>query len=132
MNAEILIKKIDELIAAKNYGQIKDLILEYKNISEKSNDIATIFHLLAIYENEKAYGQKNIFEKVKNTEQLLVRYTQLKFYLRRMDFDVMGSGMQEFFQFLIEEEVSAYELRIVLNQCVVHKEKVWSLIKGEG
>ena len=66
---------------------------------------------------------------MQNTGQLLTRYTQLKFYLRRMDFDVMEGGMQEFFQFLIQEEVSAFELKILINQCVVQKEKVWSLIK---
>ena len=129
MNAELIIKKIDELIATKAYEQIKELILKYKTISEKNNDIATLFHLLPIYENEKAAGQKTIFDKVQNTEQLLERYTQLKFYLRRMDFDVMEGGMQEFFQFLIQEEVSAFELKILINQCVVQKEKVWSLIK---
>lgn len=129
MNAELIIKKIDELIAAKAYEQIKELILNYKTISEKNNDIATIFHLLSIYENERAAGQKTIFDKVQNIEQLLERYTQLKFYLRRMDFDVIGDGMQDFFQFLVKEEVSAFELKLLINQCVVQKEKVWSLIK---
>ena len=129
MNAELIIKKIDELIAANAYEKIKELILNYKTISEKNNDIATIFHLLPIYENEKAAGQKTIFDKVENIEQLLERYTQLKFYLRRMDFDVIGEGMQDFFQFLVKEEVSAFELKILINQCVVQKEKVWNLIK---
>lgn len=132
MNAELLIKKIDELITAKAYDQIKELILKYKHISEKNNDIATLFYLLPIFEKEKAAGQKTIFDKVENTEQLLDRYTRLKFYLRRMDFDVIGNGMQDFLQFWLDEEVSAYELKIVMDQCVVHKEKVWSLIKGEG
>lgn len=131
MNANFIKKQINELIEAGSYDQIKGLILKYKSISEKDNDISTVFYLLPIYESEKAAGQKTLFEKVKNTEQLLSRYTKLKFYLRRIDFDVIGDGLPDFFGYLIESEVSPYELNVVMKYSVVHKEKVLGVIRGE-
>lgn len=57
------------------------------------------------------------------------RYTVLKFYLRRIDFDVADS-LEEFQQFLIEARVSPHELLRVIDYCVVHKEKVLKAIEG--
>lgn len=132
MNADFVKEQINELIATGSYDRIKKLILNHKSISEKNNDISTIFYLLPVYENEKAAGMKTIFDKVKNVEQILMRYTTLKFYLRRIDFNVIGEELSDFFQYLIDAEVSPYELNVVMKQSVVHKEKVLRVIRGES
>ena len=131
MNVEFIKEKIDELIATGAFERIKELILKYKSISEKDNDIATVFYLLPVYEKEKAAGMKTILDKVPDMENLVARYTRLKFYLRRIDFDVIGDGLPEFWGFLIEAEVSPFELDCVMKQSVIHKEKVLSVIRGE-
>ncbi|MDD6810707.1 MAG: hypothetical protein PUD93_02395 [Lachnospiraceae bacterium] len=130
MNTELL-RKIDELLCTHEYDKIKEVLLTYKNITEHSNELATIFYLTKIYEQEKDARQKTIFEKVQNVSQLLERYTVLKFYLRRIDFDVIGNGLQEFYLFLIQNEISSYELITIIEYSVVHKEKVLKVIKGK-
>ena len=66
-------------------------------------------------------------------DELLERYTILKFYLRRIDFDVMDDSLDAFYQFLSQSRISSYELLRVIDFSVVHKEKVLRLIKdGPG
>lgn len=132
MKADELRDIINELIVLKEYDQIKEKILAYKTISERCNDLSTIFHLFPIYESEKAAGQKTIFEKVENINQLITRYTILKFYLRRMDFGILGNDLNAFFRFLIEQEISSYELKVVVDYSVVNEDKVWEAIRGMG
>lgn len=131
MDTELLKAKIDELIQNREYDKIKETLLAYKEITEHSNELATIFYLIRIYEQEKAAGQKTIFEKVASVSGLLERYTSLKFYLRRMDFDIMDDNLQEFYRFLMQKEVSSYEMLTVMEYSVVHKEKVLKVIKGD-
>lgn len=131
MNEELLKEKLEELMKCKEYDKIKEVLLADKEITEHSNELATIFYLVRIYEKEKAAGQKTIFEKVENSSELLERYTILKFYLRRIEFDVVDDNLQEFYQFLIQNEISSYELMTVMEYSVVHKEKVLKAIKGE-
>lgn len=130
MNTELLKKRIDELCAIHAYDQIEDVLLEYKDITEHDNDLATVYYLMGIYKKEKAAGQKTILDKTGSVLVLLERYTILKFYLRRMDFDVIGESLQDFYQFMIQNEVSAYELLTVIEYSVVHKEKVRKMIQG--
>lgn len=130
MNTNLLKKKIDELCAIHSYDQIEDVLLEYKNITEHDNDLATVYYLMGIYKKEKAAGQKTILDKTGSVLALLERYTILKFYLRRIDFDVIGESLQDFYQFMIQNEVSAYELLTVIEYSVVHKEKVRKVIQG--
>lgn len=130
MNTNLLKKKIDELCAIHSYDQIEDVLLEHKNITEHDNDLATVYYLMGIYKKEKAAGQKTILDKTGSVLALLERYTILKFYLRRIDFDVIGESLQDFYQFMIQNEVSAYELLTVIEYSVVHKEKVRKVIQG--
>lgn len=131
MNEKLIKENLEELMKRKEYDKIKEMLLANKKITEHSNELATIFYLVRIYEQEKAAEQKTIFEKVENSSKLLERYTKLKFYLRRIEFDVVDDNLQEFYQFLIQNEISSYELRTVMEYSVVHKEKVLKAIRGE-
>lgn len=130
MNTELLRKKVDELCQAHEYDQIEKALLEYKDITEHDNDLATIYYLIGIYKQEKAAGKKTILEKASSVADLLERYTILKFYLRRIDFDIVGESLQDFYQFMVQNEVSVYELLTVIEYSVVHKEKVRKAIQG--
>ena len=63
-------------------------------------------------------------------EELVERYTRLKFYLRRIEFCVTGNQMGTFYEFLTRNRVSSYELLQVIDFSVIHKEKVLEMIKG--
>lgn len=131
MTAEELKGKVNDKLHKMEYDGIQKLLLEYKQITEHDNDLATICYLCTIYDKEKAAGQATIFSKVSNMEELIARYTRLKFYLRRIDFDVMDDKMEEFYYFLSDNRISSYELLTVIDFSVVNKEKVLKAIGGE-
>ena len=130
MNAESLRRKVDELFQIHAYDQIETALLDCMDITEHDNDLAMVYYLMRIYKQEKAAGMKTILEKVCSAADLLERYTILKFCLRRIDFDVVGESLQNFYQFMVQNEVSAYELLTVIEYSVVHREKVRKVIQG--
>lgn len=129
MNTVQLRYQVNELIESGGYGEIKSLLTAYKEITERDNGLATVCYLCTIYEQEKAAGQTVIFSKVSDMDSLLDRYTVLKFYLRRIEFDVM-ENMEEFYTFLTQHLVSSYELLRTIDFSVVHKEKVLRAINS--
>lgn len=131
MDIQELKREIDHLLAVEKYDEIKPLLLSYKTMTEHDNDLATICYLCTIYEQEKEAGRPVIFSKVSCMDELLERYTKLKFYLRRIDFDVLGLDRKDFDEFLIRNHISSYELLRVIAFSVVHKEKVLQFVKGE-
>lgn len=124
--------QVNRLIAGGDYDSIKPLLLSYKDITEHDNDLAMTCYLCTIHEQEKTAGQESVFAKVDSVDALLERYTALKFYLRRMDFDVADGDMDSFYQFLSEQRISSYEMLRVIDFSVVHKSKVLQMIKGEN
>lgn len=130
MTADLLREKIGELWQVQAYDRIEETLLEYKDITEHDNDLATVYYLMGIYKKEKDAGQRTILEKTGSMSELLERYTVLKFYLRRMDFDFIGESLPDFYQFMVQNEVSVYELLAVMEYSVVHKEKVRKIIQG--
>lgn len=130
MDGRELKNEVDRLIASGDYDGIKPLLLSYKDITEHDNGLAMACYLCTIHEQEKAAGQESVFAKVSDINALLERYTALKFYLRRMDFDVMDDSMASFYQFLAMQKVSSYELLRVIDFSIVNKDKVLQTIQG--
>ena len=129
MDAQELKNQVNELIRNQKYDEIEPLLFSHRKKTKSDNDLAVTYYLCAVYKQEKPAGQPVIFSKVSSVEELMERYTVLKFYLRRIDFDVADS-LEEFQQFLIEAQVSPYELLKVMDYCVVHKDKVLKAIEG--
>ena len=129
MNRQQLKQQVDSLLKAGDHGEIKSLLLADKDTTEHDNDLAMVCYLCTIYEQEKAAGQRTIFDKSADMQELLERYTALKFYLRRIDFGVVDD-MEMFYQFLTQNQVSSYELLRVIDFSVVHKDKVLQVIGG--
>lgn len=131
MNGLELKHQVNKLIAGGDYDAVKPLLLSYKDITEHDNDLAMTCYLCTIHEQEKAAGQESVFAKVGGMDELLERYTVLKFYLRRIDFDV-ADDIESFYQFLSERRISSYEILRTIDFSVVHKDKVLRNIKGEN
>lgn len=122
--------EVDKLIRQGSFEQIKELLLAYKKVTEHDNNLATVCYLCSVYEKEKAAGVPVIFSKVSDMEELLTRYTRLKFYLRRIEYDVLEEGeIDTFHQFLIQNQVSEYELSTVIDFSVCRREKVLNAIR---
>lgn len=130
MSVEQLRQQVNQLLESGKHDEIKEQLLAHKEVTEDDNDLAIICYLCTVYEQEKAAGQRTIFDKVPDMEALLKRYTILKFYLRRIEFDVMDD-MRIFSEFLVQNQISSYELLRVLDFSAVHKDKVLQRI-GSG
>lgn len=104
VNGLELKNQVNKLIAGGDYDAVKPLLLSYKDITEHDNDLAMTCYLCTIHEQEKAAGQESVFAKVGGMDELLERYTVLKFYLRRIDFDV-ADDIEPFYQFLSEQKI---------------------------
>ncbi len=130
MSGEQLKQQVNQMLESGKHDEIKEQLLAHKDVTEDDNDLAIICYLCTVYEQEKAAGQRTIFDKVSDMEALIKRYTILKFYLRRIEFDVMDD-MRIFGEFLVQNQISSYELLRVLDFSVVHKDKVLQRI-GDG
>ncbi|MCM1156655.1 MAG: hypothetical protein NC314_07950 [Roseburia sp.] len=128
---QTLKEQIAEMFMEKRYEEIEQLIRTNEKTAEHDNDMVTLYYLFPIYRQEKAAGKQTLFEKAGSLDSLLERYTKLKFYLRRMDFDVMDDGMEEFYAFIAGDQISVYEIVTVIRYSVVHKEKVMQIIEGK-
>lgn len=127
MNAEQLIQQVNDLFRKHEYDDIKTLLLAHKDTTEHHNGLAMVCYLCMIYEHEKEAGQQTLFSKISDMDELLDRYTALKFYLRRIEFGV-ADELETFYQFLLQNQVSSYELLGVMDFCVVNKDKVLKVI----
>lgn len=131
MTIQELKEQINQMIAGGEYDSILPMLLLHKEVTEKDNDLATVCYLCKIYEHEKKAGCAVIFSKISDMEELLERYTRLKFYLRRIDFDVMGNQIETFYEFLTTNRISSYELLQAVDFSVINREKVLKTIRGE-
>lgn len=122
---------VNNLLKDEKYDSIKPFLLSEKEIVEKNNDLSTVCYLCTIHEKEQAAGQVTLFSKISSMEELLERYVRLKFYLRRIDFDRIDDNLDEFYEFLSQNQISSYELLTVIGFSVVNKEKVLKVIRGE-
>lgn len=129
MDKDKLRNTVDELFRMRIYDQIEGILLQYKDIATYDNDLSTVYHLLYIYKMEKKAGQKTILEKTGSISALLERFTILKLYLRRFDFNCIGESLQDFYQYVVQNNVSAYELLTVADYSVVHKKEVLEAIQ---
>ncbi len=130
MDANQLRRQVNDLLQNGKYDDIKPLLLSYKDTTEYDNDLAMVCYLCTIHEREKEAGQPTLFTKITDVDELLERYTALKFYLRRIDFDVLDE-LESFYQFLLQNQVSSYELLRAIDFGVVNRDKVLRVI-NEG
>ena len=127
---QTLKEQINTLYEEGRYDEMEQFIVANEKTVMHDNDIVTLYYLLPVYKQEKAAGKRTLFEKADNVNDLLQRYTKLKFYLRRLDFDIMDGGLDEFYAFISGNQISVYELVTAIRYSVVHKEKVMQIIEG--
>jgi len=125
-NSKIIFYKtqIDEKIRHSEIRDIRSYLQENMDIIKYDNDLMVVWYLGMVADKEMQAGKKSVFERVASLEELLERYRKLKFYMRRIEYDVMEEA-EEFYSFLSEQRVSEFELMGIVDSCVYDKEKVW-------
>jgi len=125
-NSKIIFYKtqIDEKIRHSEIRDIRSYLQENMDIIKYDNDLMVVWYLGMVADKEMQAGKKSVFERVASLEELLERYRKLKFYMRRIEYDVIEEA-EEFYSFLAEQRVSEFELMGIVDSCVYDKEKVW-------
>ncbi len=118
---------LNELFRTGMSDEIIELLRSSKRLA--NDNLQALYYLIPVCEQEKAEGQRTLFEKVTSMDALIERYTKLRFYFRRIDLDIMDGNEEEFYQFLKQNQVSGYELFIVLHHSAIHREKVVQIVK---
>ena len=129
MDRETLCSQVRTLFAAQQYDDIIGILFQHKDIANHDNFLAVFFLLCFIYSQEKEAGLDTIFSKVSTPEELMERYTCLKFLLTRLDFGISADNEKELEQFIVEQQVTPCELRVMVERNVIHKDWVWEKLR---
>lgn len=116
-------EKVDQMIRSKHVEQILPFLQGNMDVIKCDNDLMTVWYLGMMTQKELAAGKQSIFEKENSLETLLIRYEKLKFYLRRIEYDVMEDE-NTLFAFLSEKNISEYELMGMIDSVNYDKAKV--------
>lgn len=124
-------EQFDDLLRRKQYGEIYELIESNAVVLDQINDFAIARVMLSVCEQEREAGQRTLLEKVNSLEEIVRRYTQLMFFLRRLEFDIMDDNMDIFNQFLKKNQISLQELFVVMFCGNINKEKVLQIVQDK-
>lgn len=122
-SCKVIKRQIDKKLKSGDTRDVFPYLQEHMEVIKYDNDLMTLWYLGKICEGETENGSKTIYEKESSVQALLDRYLQLKFYLRRIENDLLDDPAA-FYQFLNEKDVSEYELMGIIDSCVFNKEKV--------
>ncbi|MDE7183427.1 MAG: hypothetical protein K2O40_02905 [Lachnospiraceae bacterium] len=130
MNREKLRMKVDELLSMKKCDEVESVLTENHGIAKSDRDLFRVYYMIPICTAEREEGRHTLFSKVSSVDALLERETRLKFYLRRIAFDLLDDE-KEFYQFCSYNQVSLAELFVDAYCNAIHKEKVQGFIQSK-
>ncbi len=128
MDRECLRTKVDELLSGKECDRVEKLLTENFDVAKSDRDLLRVYYLIPVCTAEKENGQRTLFSKVTSVEALVEREMRLKFYLRRIAFDLLEDE-EEFYRYCGQNQVSLPELFIIAYCNAVHREKVKEFIQ---
>lgn len=122
-------EQIDELLQRKETKDIFSFLQDHMETIKYDNDLMTVWYLEKISQKETEHGLESLFTKENDLESLLERHKKLKFYLRRIEYDIPDDD-SEFYRFLMERNISEYELTGMMESSVYDREKVMAYLAG--
>ena len=122
-------EQIDELLRRKETKDIFSFLQDHMETIKYDNDLMTVWYLGKISQRETEHGLESLFTKENDLESLLERHRKLKFYLRRIEYDIPDDA-GEFYRFLMERNISEYELTGMIESSVYDKEKMMAYLAG--
>lgn len=117
-------KQVDKMIQNKEPEKISSYLQENIGVIKYDNDLMAVWYLGKIADKEMNARVTNVFEKEDSLDALLERYCQLKFFLRRIENDILDNA-NEFYSFLMSHDISEYELMGIVDSVIYNKEKLW-------
>lgn len=127
MTIQILKENVNNMLATGNVSDLATYIDANKETAKYDGDLSIIWYLSFVVKKELAAGETIVYSKVSSVDELVHRFTMLKFILRRMEFGILTDNSL-LLEFLQENNVSMHELLGVIDSACPEKEKVLSLI----
>lgn len=118
------IETIQKLLQARYYDEAYQLFQEYYPRVKKDASILMMDRIFEIYIQEKEAGLRSLFLSAGTWETAISHYTNVKFLLRRIDFNLSESLQAEILQYIKQYQVSRPFLEVVLEASILNKRKV--------
>lgn len=128
MDRQSLREQVNDLLSRKECDEAEKLLTSYMEVAKSDRDLLKVYYMIPVCTAEKEAGQRTLFTKVSSVEELVERETKLKFYLRRIAFDILEDD-KPFYEYCMQKQVSLPELFIVAYCNAVHREKVQEFIQ---
>ena len=113
-------------------GQIDpacQFFFQYYPKMPKTWDIVLMEQVFQIYQKEKSLDEPNLFSVCKSVEDAVFHYTNVKFLLRRWEFNLPNDLQEEIFTYVENYSVSKTFLRAVAEASVIDLESIRELIE---
>lgn len=96
------------------------------NMKILNTKLAILGIAFQIYEQEKRKNVTTIFESTPSWEKIVVHYYRLKFYLRRIEYDLLEEEQEKLVTYAIIHKVSFQQMYYIIQYSIAHKVKVWN------
>lgn len=120
VKAEDLLIRINEMISCQKVEDAKTYFYSNKGKVQITTEVAILNQLFCIYDLEKGKNiQKNFFENIVSVEEAIDRYETIKFFLRRVEFDLPVEAEMQ--QYIIDNTISWIAILQIIKGCIVDK-----------
>lgn len=120
VKAEDLLVRINAFISCQQIEDAKNYFYSNKGKIQVTTEIAVLHQLFCIYELEKEKKiQKNFFENILSVDEAIYRYDIIKFFLRRVEFDLPVE--YEMRQYIFDNAISWVAVLQIIQGCIVDK-----------
>lgn len=112
-------------LAQGNIDEAKNAAYQYIAHYQTDETYVLLYIMFRIHDCETAAGAPDILSYSKDINELLSHYQQIKFYLRRLEFDMDNGENGEELQYFVDNHVSCHALHQITDFSIVDKKKVY-------
>jgi len=121
--------EIDVLFEQKEYEKIWQILEYNRDEITLDSDLSLFYYLVELYNAEKNNQLEfTIFTKSQCIQDVIGRFTELKFKVRRIEFD-LPDALKEFYIFVVENHISALAIYKSVYFACINTELVLNRIK---
>lgn len=120
VKTEDLLIRINDLIAFRKIEDAKNYFYSNKGKVQITTEVAILNQLFCIYDLEKGKNiQESYFENIVSVEEAIDRYETIKFFLRRVEFDLPVEEKMQ--QYIFDNAISWVAILQIIKGCIVDK-----------
>ena len=105
-----------------DYQRIQEYLRKGRKWVKRDNDLATLYYMAGIWEKESQKGKVTVYKRT--IQETVEPFYELQRRVRRLEW-WDDYEKQEIFNYMMEQELSVYELQRAVETACVDKKKVW-------